>query len=179
MVELQRLSHVGVVGLGDVLMRDDGLGPHVIEQLDLTYVFHPHVELLDLGTPGPTLGEYFVDLDAIILVDAIHRDTKPGTIEVLGRRAVLHGEGSPQLSLHDTELATAIQYAERYDGPKHVLLVGAVPEEVSLGVGLSTVVARAVPRVIEVVLKELRFLAVDVAPRSHKRPTRRMPVLVA
>ena len=59
---------LAVIGLGNVLLGDDGFGPFVVELLRRRYGFPPAVELLDLGTPGLGLVTYVHGHDAVVIV---------------------------------------------------------------------------------------------------------------
>ena len=67
-----RAPLVRVLGLGNVLMGDDALGPWVIHFLVETYAFPPEVEVVDVGTPGLDLVPYVAGPCGIILVDTVH-----------------------------------------------------------------------------------------------------------
>jgi len=157
---------VGVVGLGNVLMRDDAAGPYVVRRLEAAYEFPEGVELLDLGTPGLDLHPFLEGLDFLILLDTVRSDGKPGEIRTYGRDEILKHPPQPRVSPHDPgvkEALLALEFAG--GGPRHVLLIGVLPGEVGQGIGLSPAVQAAVPAIEAAVLRALHEHGIESAPR--------------
>ena len=73
------LPRVVVIGLGNPIMGDDGLGLAVLEHLQTAYTFPPEIELVDGGTWGMNLLPVIEDADELILIDAINAGALPGT----------------------------------------------------------------------------------------------------
>jgi hydrogenase maturation protease len=167
-------KRVGILGLGSVLMGDDGVGPYAIELLGAHWRLPPEVSLLDAGTPGPDLGDYLMDLDAVIVVDTVRvggrpgLPSRPGQLRVFRKAEVMALPTSPRLSPHDPDLRQALLTLELAGrAPEEVLLVGIVPERVELGTELSPHVRAALQAVEAVVVAELRRLGVEPARRER------------
>ncbi len=79
---LPTLTRVCVIGLGNVLMGDDGFGPLAVERFRCEYECGPNVEILDLGTPGLDLAPYLYGTDLVVIADAVQADEKPGTLSI-------------------------------------------------------------------------------------------------
>jgi hydrogenase maturation protease len=165
---------VRVLGLGNVLMGDDALGPWVIEELLANWEFPEGVEVVDVGTPGLDLVPYVADADTILIVDTVKSDGPPGRIRVYSREQLLARPAQPRLSPHDPGL-TEVLFALTLAGsaPRDVVLVGVVPGAVEMGVGLSSAVQEAVPRAAEMVVERLRGW--NLAPRRRADPSRTAP----
>ena len=160
-------KRVAVVGLGNVLMGDDAFGPYVVETLAARYSFPENVRLEDLGTPSLELVGYISDADALIVLDAVHADGRPGEIRTLTRAEILEKPIQPRVSPHEPGLKEALLITEFGGrGPAEVLLVGAIPEKTSTGVGLSPAVREAIPRAVAEVIRELRRLGVEATERG-------------
>jgi len=158
---------IGVLGVGNVLMGDDGIGPFVIKVLESRYEFPGHVALHDLGTPGLGITSFFADYDVIILIDAVNAKAAPGEI-VLYRKEQLVRVPIPQrVSPHDPALVEALLLAE-FSGscPRDVLLVGVVPKNTELGCSLSEEVKCGVEPAASAVLAELDRLGVHPQARA-------------
>ncbi|MEJ2181740.1 MAG: hydrogenase maturation protease, partial [Gammaproteobacteria bacterium] len=69
-----------VLGLGNILIQDEGIGVRVIEQLQRDYEFPAEVEVMDGGTAGMALYEHIVDRSHVIVVDAVKTGRAPGTL---------------------------------------------------------------------------------------------------
>lgn len=161
---------VAVLGLGNVLMGDDALGPHVVAQLDAGWIFPNDVVVEDLGTPGLDLHPHLAGRRAIVLVDTVRADATAGTVRRYSSEQLLAHPPGPRTSPHDPglkEALLALDFAGQ--GPDRVVLIGVVPAQVESGVGLSPRVSAAVPVAAEAVLEELSLLGVRVQRRIEAR----------
>jgi hydrogenase maturation protease len=165
-MEAQR--KIAVLGLGNVLMGDDGLGPYVAAVLSASYEFGPGVSVLDAGTPGLDLIPYISGLDVLILVDTVRAGGSPGELRLYRREQILAMPAGPRLTPHDPGFKEALQALE-FEGtaPREVLLVGVIPEHVARGVELSGAVREAVPKVEAEVLRELERLGKHACRRAR------------
>jgi len=160
------MTRVKVLGLGNVLLGDDGLGPYVIQVLLAQWEFPPAVEVRDLGTPGLDLIPYVSEADALVLVDTVRADGRPGELRRYGLDDLLHSPLPARVSPHDPGLQEAL-FALEFErtAPADVTLIGVIPGESKRRPGLGTSVHAAVPRVVEAVVRELERLGVPPLPR--------------
>jgi hydrogenase maturation protease len=157
-------GRVAVLALGNVLMRDDALGPHVLRRLEARYEFPPAVSLVELGTPGLDLHPHLDGLEVAIVVDAVRADGRPGELRLYRREEILRHAPGPRVSPHDPGLKEALlgmEFAGR--GPSEVLLVGIIPEDTGYGIGLTPAVAGALEGAEAAVLEELRRLGLSAS----------------
>jgi hydrogenase maturation protease len=154
------VSGYAVLGLGNRIETDEALGALVIERLQLdpsllaSLPDPASVELIDGGTVGLALLPYLMDLDGLVVVDAINARTEPGTLIDLDGTALLRHD--QVLSVHDLgagELLGALYVMEAW--PRHVRVVGLEPGLIELGLDLTPPVAAGVPRLLEVVAAHL------------------------
>lgn len=128
---------VVVVGIGNVLLGDDGFGPTVVGMLGSQWELPPDVELVDAGTPGLDLAGHLCGREAVILVDAVLTDAA-GLCVLTGEELLRALALRPRVSEHDPALAEALAIAALVgEAPRHVRLVGVAPERCEVGVGLS------------------------------------------
>ncbi len=161
--------NVFILGLGGVLMGDDGIGPWVVRHLAATWELPPEVSVLDGGTPGPDLVDYLVGREAVILVDAIRGQGVPGTVRIYRKEELARVAVLPRLSPHDPDLPQALLTAELAgDPPREVVLVGVIPKQVEAGTELSPELRAAVPAIEAAVLGELERLGITL--RLRRRP---------
>lgn len=162
---------VCVMAVGNVLMGDDALGPRVLCSLDAALEFPPQVTLLDAGTPGLDLTLLIDGVDALIVIDAIKAAGAPGEVRAYRRDEMLRGALPVVMSPHEPTLREALLRLELFGrGPSEVLLVGAIPQRVTAGTGLSPAVRATLPVIEEQVLRELSRLGVPGWPRAEPRP---------
>lgn len=144
-----------VLGLGNVLMRDEGVGVRIAETLTGRYALPPGVEVIDGGTSGMELMEAVAGRRRLVVADAITAGAAPGTIlrlEGEALRAWFRSRISPhQLGLADLLAALALSG----QAPEGVVVFGIVPEDISLGIELSTKVASAADRVAALIAEEV------------------------
>jgi hydrogenase maturation protease len=162
---------IRVLGLGNVLMSDDGFGPFVVRVLDATYECPEDVEFVDAGTPGLDLTPFLLGTKAIVFVDTVSSRGVPGEIRVYDREAILRHPPQARTGGHDPALKEALLTVEAAGrGPSQVTLVGAIPEWIATGVALSPSLERAVGPAVRAVVDALGALGVRLARRAHPEP---------
>jgi hydrogenase maturation protease len=145
-----------VLGLGNVLLEDDGVGAAAVTLLLERYTPPAGVRVFDGGTLGLSLLPYIQSADALILVDAIRADAQPGTLVRLTGDDVAPAVAT-RLSPHQVGVADLLDGARWLDHyPRRVALLGLVPESMELAVGLSLNVRPALPALVEAVVDEAR-----------------------
>lgn len=161
-------GRVAVVGLGNVLMGDDGFGPFVVRQFHARYDYPDWVAVTDAGTPGLDLVPFIDDAAAVVVVDTIKLDEAPGTLRLYRREQLMAAPGPQRLSPHDPGLLETLQMLEfRGGGPTDVLLVGVVPEWCGVGPGLSAPARAAAEPAVASVVDHLRNLGVPLNEREE------------
>jgi len=157
-----------VLGLGNILMGDEGVGVRVVETLARRYDLPPEVEVVDGGTSGMDLLNAVADRDHLIVADAVNLDAEPGTVVRLADdqvQAFFRTRISPhQLGLSD--LLAALMLVD--EAPVRVTIVGVVPEDLSLGTELSPIAAVACDEAAALVAAELKSLGLGVSPRIER-----------
>jgi len=138
---LPTLKRACIIGLGNVLLGDDGFGPLAVEMFRCEYECGPNVEILDVGTPGLDLAPYLYGTDLVVIADAVHAEEKPGTLciycetDLLARRAQLH------LTAHDPGLQESLAQLRLVGhAPSELIIIGVIPESCAFGRGISSCV---------------------------------------
>ncbi len=153
---------VAVVGIGNLLMGDDGVGVKVLEALRHKYEFPQEVVLLDGGTKSIELLPYLEDARRVIFIDAVDVGESPGTVfEASGGEVAEYFQN--KLSVHQIGLPDLIgaMYL-RGTVPEEVVLVGVQPSQTDLQWGLTDEVQAAVEKATERVVRILRHWGVEV-----------------
>ena len=157
-----------VLGLGNILLRDEGVGVRVVEALAERYVLPAEIEVVDGGTAGMGLLNTLAGCDHLLICDAVRTGGPPGwVVKLVGEQvpALFQTRCSPhQLGLSDL-LATLALTGE---APATVTLIGIIPADLGLGLELSPEAATAVGQAVECLVAELRGLgyAVVALPSS-------------
>jgi len=148
---------ISVLGLGNVLLGDDGFGPLVVEKFQSKYAYDERVEVLDLGTPGLDLAPYLYGKDLVIIVDAVHSDKRPGTLRLYNARDFLYHPAMLRLTGHDPGLEQCLVQLRLFgQAPSEFIIVGVVPECCDLGSGLSPSVRASIAPALERIAALLR-----------------------
>ncbi len=156
-----------ILGLGNVLMGDDALGPFTVRMLDAEYEFGPGVLVVDAGTPGLDLAPLIMGARALIVVDTVRAEGEPGSLRIYRRDDLLRHPPGVRVTPHDPGLAETLLTLELHgSAPPEVVLVGVIPRQVATGVVLSVELRQAVPRVQAAVLAELESLGEPVRRRT-------------
>jgi hydrogenase maturation protease len=155
-----------VLGLGNALLGDDGVGPAAVALLRERYAVPNGVRILDGGTLGLSLLPYLEEADAVVLIDAIAGDGPPGTLICLEGDEVGPAVAM-RLSPHQVGVADLLDGARWLDlYPRRVVLLGLVPHSIELAVGLSPDLSRALPRLVARVIREIGEFGFSLAPRQ-------------
>lgn len=148
------MSRVRIIGVGNPLMGDDGIGIAAAERL-AALSLPDGVEVVDGGTGGLTLLSLMEAAATVILVDAVAMGREPGTIVRVTPEEVVMPKGEGALSLHETGLAQVLALGRELGTLPAVIVYGVQPHSVERRIGLSPPVARALGPLLEQVLAEL------------------------
>lgn len=158
--------NVLVLGIGNTVMSDDGVGVKVIELLQREHAFPPSVELIDGGTLGLDLLPLLEGRSHLIMVDAVDSGQAPGTcVRLTGDElpVALETKVSPhQMGLKDL-LAVARLMGQL---PPEMVLIGVQPGSIDIGLELTPEVAAQVEPMKAAVLRELGSIGVPVRSRE-------------
>ncbi|UCF09304.1 MAG: hydrogenase maturation protease [Candidatus Bipolaricaulota bacterium] len=153
---------IAVVGVGNELMRDDGVGVHALRRLSLTEL-PANVELIDGGT-SPEAAFLVRDHRRIIVIDAARGGGVPGTVYRFAPEEIARGSGCA--SCHDAGIVTELRSLAAEDPPE-IVIVGVEPADVSWGLELSPEVEHAMDDVVAAVRHEIESGGEDARHRAE------------
>jgi hydrogenase maturation protease len=166
-----------VLGIGNLLLQDEGIGVRIVQELQRRYQLPAEVEVLDGGTAGMELIEALIDKTWVIVIDAVRTGQPPGTPVRLAGPAVpvfFQQRITPhQLGIAD--VLASLTVAGKV--PPHLVLIGIVPHATELSLTLSAGVACQVETLLAMVLAELAGLGIHLpaktavpGPSPHRLP---------
>jgi hydrogenase maturation protease len=164
-----------VVGLGNPLMTDDGIGLAALERLRAAWSPGPEsgVELVDGGTWGLFLLPEIERAGAVVFLDAIRTGTAPGTVVELEKEAIPGVLGGASLSVHQIGLRDLIALATiRGTLPERTVAIGIEPRRIEMGDRISSVAEAALDSVVERTLARLASWGIDTSVRMEAACTR-------
>jgi hydrogenase maturation protease len=123
-------NHILVLGVGNILLRDEGVGVRIVERLLADYTFSPNVEIMDGGTLGIRLLEHIASADYLIVVDALRNGQLPGTVYRMSAEELPRCI-SFKNSLHQTGLLETLAYAEMLGKRPETIIIGVEPADIS------------------------------------------------
>jgi hydrogenase maturation protease len=146
------MDKILIVGIGNLLCRDEGIGVHVIQEMKKMEL-PGHIELLDIGTSTMDLIAYLDGVKKLIVIDAMKAGGTPGTIYKCNPDDLLPEEEGP-ISLHEIGLLETLNMAKKMCMEINTVVIGVEPKVFDWGMELSEEVKSKIPTIIEAVLKE-------------------------
>jgi len=142
---------VAILGLGNILLSDEGVGVHIINKIRKECSFPPEVEIIDGGTLGLDLLLYFEKHSRILIIDAVDFKKEPGYIGILNVDDILK-PFSKKLSVHHIGLPD-ILFASQLMGIKSVavVIIGVQPKSIEVGLDMTDEVKNKIPVLMELI----------------------------
>jgi len=135
-----------VLGLGNRLLTDDGFGLDLLEELEREAegCWGNHVEFVDGGTQGLMLLKDISQRPAVLILDAVDRGGNPGAVHVLRAEEVWGTRFSKSTTAHEGNAGELLAAAQLLgECPEQVAVVGAQPQKVATGIGLTEIARSA------------------------------------
>lgn len=158
------MPEVTVLGVGNILLQDEGFGVRVIEAIREMYRFIPDIQVLDGGTLGLELLPYLIDTDKLIIVDAVAGSLAPGEFYQF-RHTEAAAYFNASLSLHELGIREVLAGLEILEKPVADLVVfGIQPASLTTGLELSPLIKSKVMPVMKNIIAQLQDWNVEVRP---------------
>jgi hydrogenase maturation protease len=147
---------ITILGVGNILMSDEGFGVRVVEYLQADYHFPAGVELLDGGTSGIYLAPVIEDSRCLLIIDVLNMKGPAGEIHLLAGDE-LRGAGlQTSMSPHQAGLLEIIDLCRLRDkAPDEIKIIGIIPQDLSLSLELSPTLRDKVKTVADIVIKQI------------------------
>lgn len=143
-----------VVGIGNALLRDEGIGCHVVRALEQIPL--PDVEIIDGGT-CPYVLQLLGDVDKLVIVDAVNGGGMPGQIYRFRPEDMIL-EQRPLLLPHDISLMDSLKLRQlwhpNFIGKGETVVIGVEPSETGWGLELSQELEAKLPEIVDAILRE-------------------------
>ena len=149
------MSSIAVIGVGNILFTDDGIGVYAAKYLETNYGFEPSIDIIDGGTLGFNLMRYFSDYDEVIILDTLSIDEEAGSIYHLPSDVLL-GLGDTRKTVHEVEVTQMIELASLMDVRASISVLGIIPSDIqTVAMDLSPIVNERFDTFIQTLLSVL------------------------
>jgi hydrogenase maturation protease len=159
-----------VLGVGNTLMGDDGIGVHAVQALADQYELAENVRVVDGGVAGLRLLGEIAATDYLLIIDALRNGGVPGAIHFL-RRGDIQLRRGPLVSAHEVGIAELLAAAEFSGHLPETEIIGVEPLETdAVTLELSAPLYRALPQVVAVIVNALHARGVELQKKSQPSP---------
>jgi hydrogenase maturation protease len=148
------LGKTVILGVGNVLLSDEGVGIHVVQEL-MKMALPPTVEVIEGGTGGFGLLDIVTEADRLIVIDAVKGDGEPGTIYLFNFKDAPDFPDGYKTSVHQVGILEVVRLAGLIGKTPETTIIGVEPKSLETGMILSSEVRAKIPRIIELVHSQL------------------------
>jgi len=160
---------VTIIGIGNILLQDEGVGVHALNRLMEGYELPDSVNLIDGGTMGLDLLPFVEGSERILFIDAVDFRKEPGSIGIIEDEelpAIVRTKVSPhQIGLSD--LLSVLKLLEK--GPKSIAVIGIQPERIQTGTELSDTIRGRIDDLLNAIIEKLRQWGIEVKEKDVSR----------
>lgn len=158
------MAPILVMGLGNVLLQDEGLGVRALRRLTERYILPDDVEAIDAGALGLSLLSFLEGVEEVLIIDAVHRGQRPGSLIRLEGEEVAWAE-TMHLLPQDVHLHELIVLrGSAGSSPQRIVLWGMEPGTSEPGLELTPECEAHLDDLVDAVVRELRAWGADVRP---------------
>jgi hydrogenase maturation protease len=144
-----------ILGIGNILLKDEGIGVHVANKF-MEMPLPPEVEVMDGGTLGIDLLFYIEGREKVIVVDTVKAGEPPGTMYRFTDKELSFKKDFLRTA-HGIDFADVVRTADRLGTkPEEIVFIGIEPQDMNEGMELSPLIAERIPAIIELVRREIQ-----------------------
>lgn len=147
-----------VIGVGNMLFKDEGIGIYASEYIKQNYSFDKQIDIIDGGTLGFKLMAYFQDYDNVIILDTVSINDEVGSIFRLPSEVLL-GLGKYRKTAHEVEIVEMLEIVSVLEKHANVTIIGIIPQDLqSVEIGLTAKMEECFDGFIKTAIKEIENL---------------------
>ena len=144
-----------VLGVGNILLSDEGIGVHAVNALSAGYDLPDGIEVVDGGTSGMDCLDQIAEADLLLIADAMRSGAEPGTITRLDD-SQLHAFFKTKISPHQVGLSDVLAALVLHDlAPKRTVMIGVQPQSFALSMEPTPELAARLPAIVDALVAEL------------------------
>lgn len=159
----QQTFNITVIGIGNILLQDEGFGVHAIRKL-MEVVKDPDINLIDGGTLGLDLLYFLEDTKNLIVIDAIIGTKKPGEIYRFEGEEIRKHYLKNKLSAHEIGFSEVLALLDLMGKsiPGKMVLIGAQPKSFDVSLEMSEELSKALDNIVDLTIKEIESIKVNM-----------------
>lgn len=163
---INQKKNILVIGMGNVLMQDEGIGVRAVEELESRYMIPEGVTVLDGGTAGMELFEPMRECRQLIVADGVNTGDPFGTVVRIANEEI-PAFFQTKISNHQLGLSDLLALLQlKSEAPEHVAIIGMVPHSLENKLGLSPEAEAGLDSIVSGLVAELAMLGVDLHLRE-------------
>ncbi len=164
---MDKQKQIGILGIGNLLMHDEGFGVHFVEYLTEHYVIPENVSVLDGGTAGIMLAPFIEDVDYLYVIDTVSIEDEPGSIHRFSDDDVRSGTVQMRMSPHQVGLIDILAMCRlREKAPERTEMITVVPKDLDVAIGLSDCLRSKIAEVTDILIGSLSSRGITLQPRA-------------
>lgn len=157
-----------VIGVGNVLFKDEGVGIYASRLLRDNYSFNSELEIMDGGTLGFKLMTFFQEYDNVIILDTVSIEDKAGEVFRLPSDVLL-GLGTYRKTAHEVEIVEMLEICSVLDKHANVVILGIIPEDIeTVEIGLTKTIEEKISFLVDNAVKEVESLGIKATKKDDK-----------
>ena len=162
---------IGILGVGNILLKDEGFGVKFVHVFRSKYSFPENVEVVDGGTAGMFLSSIIEKYRKLLIIDVVNEDLPAGTVKVYEKEDFFLNRIPTKLSHHQLGLQEVLLLSEIMGKcPEEIKLIGVVPKEIEVGTELTPELEKKLEEVEKLALKILENWGVKYSIRRNSKP---------
>lgn len=163
MVNGNQEKRIGVLGIGNMLLGDEGFGVHCVHALEEQYACPEHIRVFDGGTAGILLAPFIEECDYLFVVDVVALDDAPGSVHCFTDEDVRSGSIQTRMSPHQIGMLEILDIcAIRGQVPERIQFITVVPQQLEPGMELTPLLQQRVGDVLGILLEQLAAVTTDL-----------------
>ena len=159
-------KNIGIAGIGNFILRDEGFGVHVVHYLQNTYDFPDCVDIQDIGTAGIYMSPFLESCDPVLVIDVVDIEGEPGSFHFFSLNDVKAGNFQTRMSPHQLGLLEILEICKLRDAaPEQIEFYTIIPAELTESVELSDIAASRLLEVAKMIVGRLAQLGVVLSKK--------------
>ena len=155
-----------VIGVGNILFKDEGVGIYAARYLQENFDFTPELEIIDGGTLGFKLMNYYQSYDYVIILDTLSVKDEPGSVYNLPSD-VLMGLGSYRQTAHEVEVVEMLEICSLLERMAEVCVIGVVPDDIeNVDISLTPKICESFGALVDETVRQLERYGISAIPKN-------------